>query len=118
MGKYVPPEKMTEAQIRAELDQEFRRWEQISKEGCSDPGWPDGVNMNLVRNHIIYWYRLLRDKLTGDVQLSLFEGGMDLSRERPVPPEVPNGYMVRNGKYPERIERLSAFHRLTFSLDE
>ena len=55
MGKYIPPEQMTVEQIRASIDERFRAWNQIAQHGCSDPGWPDGVNMNLVRNHIIYY---------------------------------------------------------------
>lgn len=53
MGKYIPPEKMTVEQIQDNIDERFRAWNQIAQNGCSDPGWPDGVNMNLVRNHII-----------------------------------------------------------------
>ena len=93
-----------EARLRRELDDSFSRWEQISKEGCSDPFWPDGVNMNLVRNHIIYYYRQLKDIIQRPVQLSLFEGGMDLKGERPIPPRVPDNYMVRNGKHANRLK--------------
>ncbi|MBR2890361.1 MAG: hypothetical protein IKC09_08820 [Oscillospiraceae bacterium] len=103
MGKYIPPEERTEAQIRADLAEDFARWDHLSKEGCSDPFWPDGVNMNLVRNHIIYHYQLLREKIEQPVQLSLFDTGMDLSGERPVPPKVPDNYMVPGGKYPDRL---------------
>ena len=28
-------------------------WKHINEEGCSDPFWPDGMNMNLTRNHIL-----------------------------------------------------------------
>ena len=49
MEKYIPPEKMTVEQIRANIDERFRAWNQIAQNGCSDPFWPDGVNMNLVR---------------------------------------------------------------------
>ena len=101
-SKYMPPEKMTEQQIREELENSYSRWEEIARDGCADAFWEDGVNMNLVRNHIIYWYRLLRDKLDC-VQLSLYEGGMDLSNERPIPPKVPNDYMVPNGKHVNRL---------------
>ena len=62
MSAYIPPEKMTEAQIREQLDAEYKHWDDLKKNGCSDPAWPDGVNLNLVRNHIIYWYRLLRER--------------------------------------------------------
>lgn len=64
MSKYIPPERMTEAQIREEVNREFRRWNELAAGGCRDPHWPDGYNMNLVRNHIIYWYSLLREKMS------------------------------------------------------
>ena len=53
MSRYIPPEEMTEAQIRE--------------------------------------------------QLSMFDAGMDLRNERPLPPEVPDRYMVPTGKYPDRL---------------
>lgn len=36
-------------------------------------------------------------------QLSMFDAGMDLRNERPLPPEVPDKYMVPTGKYPDRL---------------
>ena len=103
MSAYIPPEKMTEAQIRKQLEDEYRRWNDIKKNGCSDPAWPDGVNLNLVRNHIIYFYRFLLERTSKNVQLSMFDVGMDLQDERPLPPEVPNNYIVPNGKYRDRL---------------
>lgn len=99
----IPPEEMSEAQIREQLDAEYKHWDDLKKNGCSDPAWPDGVNLNLVRNHIIYWYRLLRERTSQTVQLSMFDAGMDLRNERPLPPEVPDRYMVPTGKYPDRL---------------
>lgn len=103
MSRYIPPEEMTEAQIREQLDAAYKHWGDLKKNGCSDPAWPDGVNLNLVRNHIIYWYRLLRERTSQTVQLSMFDAGMDLRNERPLPPEVPDKYMVPTGKYPDRL---------------
>ena len=103
MSAYIPPEKMTEAQIREQLDAEYKHWDDLKKNGCSDPAWPDGVNLNLVRNHIIYWYRLLRERTNQTVQLSMFDAGMDLRNERPLPPEVPDRSMVPTGKYHDRL---------------
>jgi len=31
----------------------FKRWELIFREGCHDPFYADGTNLNLVRNHIL-----------------------------------------------------------------
>ena len=78
MAKYIPHEKMTVQQIQAEIDREFQQWNNIACSGCQDPSWPDGVNMNLVRNHIIYWYRLLDEKHVADTQTSLFDSHMPL----------------------------------------
>lgn len=106
MSKYIPPDRMTEEQIREEINQEFRRWNELADGGCHDPHWPDGVNMNLVRNHIIYRYMLLREKMTEPVQLSLFGICEPLERERPIPPEVPDCYMVRDGECPNRLSKV------------
>lgn len=38
----------------AEIRQEAQSWKSIHKDGCSDPTWPDGVNLNLIHNHICY----------------------------------------------------------------
>ena len=103
MGKYIPPERMTEAQIREEVNREFRRWNELAAGGCRDPHWPDGYNMNLVRNHIIYWYSLLREKMSAPVQLSLFAACDPMGGERPIPPKVHDRYMVRDGEYPNRL---------------
>lgn len=48
-------------------------------------------------------YRLLRERTSQTVQLSMFDAGMDLRNERPLPPEVPDRYMVPTGKYPDRL---------------
>ena len=70
MAKRVPPEQMTIQQIQAEIDQAFQQWNDIACNGCQDPGWPDGTNMDLVRNHIIFWYRVVDEKRRADKQLS------------------------------------------------
>ena len=95
MSRYIPPEEMNEVQIREQLDAEYKHWDDLKKNGCSDPAWPDGVNLNLVR--------LLRERTSQTVQLSMFDAGMDLRNERPLPPEVPDRYMVPTGKYPDRL---------------
>ena len=48
MSRYIPPEEMSEAQIREQLDAEYKHWDDLKKNGCSDPAGPDGVNLNLV----------------------------------------------------------------------
>ncbi len=104
MGKYIPFDEMTEEQIQAELDHEFAVWNEIAQNGCSDPSWPDGANMNLTRNHIIYFYRLLRERRRSQTQISLFDAPGE-APQRPVPPEVPERYMVAGCKYSHRLDK-------------
>jgi hypothetical protein len=37
------------------------RWKSIRVNGCNDPGWPDGVNMNLLRNHLMSYKKQIRE---------------------------------------------------------
>lgn len=93
----------TAESIRADALKELERWNVIRKNGSNDPFWPDGVNLNLVRNHIIYANRHLKELSSAPVQLSMFsdcerllnDGSVDLV---PLPPEVPNDFMARKGE--------------------
>ena len=40
-----------------ELKKAYAQWESLYKQGGSDPFYADGVNLNLVRNHILYFKR-------------------------------------------------------------
>ena len=83
--------KTLQEQISAEAN-EIRRgiahWCYMREYGCSDPSWPDGANMNLARNNIIYGKRRLEELCT--------EAGVDLPEEYylPIPPEVSTRYMA------------------------
>lgn len=83
--------------VKAELQRDIDRWHEIERDGSQDPFWPDGVNMNLKRNHIIYQLRRLSELEQRDVQLSMFSddiyGIMDDTR---IPPLVPDNYMVKD----------------------
>ena len=41
--------------------QSYEQWDNIFANGCQDPFWEDGVNLNLVRNHIIYYQNRITD---------------------------------------------------------
>lgn len=71
---------------------EYKWWNEIAKYGCSDPFWPDGTNMNLIRNHIIY----LKNQIIAQAE----EEKKLIPREFywALPPEVPEEYMVKSGK--------------------
>lgn len=46
------------------------RWKSHRENGCGDPFYPDGVNMNLLRNHLISYKRKIRE-LCAQLELPL-----------------------------------------------
>lgn len=89
-----------------QVQAEFARWDHIFAHGCADPSWPDGVNINLVRNHIIYAYRELAETL-GGIQMDLFSPAGFTPEQyglRAIPPKLPNDWMCPTGDYPDRLE--------------
>lgn len=90
--KYTPPTPEQEIEsIRKDIVRELEHWQYLRKYGCQDPFWPDGVNMNLTRNHIIY------DK-TRLLELCQ-DGNLPEEYYLPTPPEVDNDYLARKNKY-------------------
>lgn len=81
------------------IREEIAQWKEINQNGCNDPFWPDGVNMNLTRNHIIYYQRLIREICT--------ENQLPFPEEYyfSPPPEVDKNYMA-NLKQKERVKRI------------
>lgn len=72
---------------------EMEHWQDMFEHGCSDPAWPDGCNLNLVRKHIIAALYSLQDL------------GEDTSGEY-IPPEVADGLMIPAGRLSKvRYER-------------
>jgi|GEM_PF-477430 len=71
----------------AKLQESYDRWEHLYKYGASDPFWEDGVNLNLVRNHILSYRRQIEENPT------LI--GLPEAYKREIPPEVDNRYMAR-----------------------
>lgn len=90
------------------INESFARWDHIYQHGTSDPFWPDGVNANLVRNHIIYFRRQLEEMPRENGQQDLFlaqEVQTALDGLRPVPDKLPDDWMCPTGEYPDRLKR-------------
>lgn len=90
----------TAADYAKDIIKESEIWNYINENGCQDPFWADGVNMNLVRNHIVYAKNQI---------LQLAEKGEEIPEEyyMPTPPEVADNYIVKKNKhYKERSKRL------------
>lgn len=104
MKKKTPEQELKELckEIRSEID----HWDDINRNGCNDPFWSDGCNMNLTRNHIIYDKRRIEE--------ICWENGLPLPEEyyTPTPPEVSNYYMA-NLKNKRRVQMIGNREMLT-----
>ena len=74
----------------------YTRWHTLRTEGGSDPFWSDGVNLNLLRNHIKYAKHQINEHCAkhGLVIPAIYY--------RPMPPEMPNDFYVVTGKHYQR----------------
>lgn len=87
MGRKKEKENLAE-----EMADSFERWEFLMEHGGSDPFWADGTNMNLVRNHIMYYKNKMLDEYGTD-----YEKYPEIFY-RELPPEVDSNYMARAGE--------------------
>ena len=98
LAKTKTPEQKLKA-LRKDIRQEIAHWEDINLNGCSDPFWSDGCNMNLTRDHIIYAKRQIAETCA--------EHDIPIPEEMylPTPPEVSEYYMA-NLKHKRRVEMI------------
>lgn len=103
--KKKTPEQTIKA-LAKDIIREVEAWEYENENGCLDPFWPDGANMNLNRNHIIYDKRRIEEICR--------ENGLPLPEEYyiPTPPEVSDYYMA-NLKNKSRLRRIGNRERIT-----
>lgn len=99
MGKRQKTQEQEIQELCNDIRQEIAHWEDLNENGGQDPFWPDGVNMNLIRNHVIYAKQRLAEICN--------KHGIQLPGEMylPIPPEVNSNYMASMQKK-ERVNRL------------
>lgn len=102
---YIRDEELSKEDLQKKLDQEHEKWLQIARFGSVDPFWPDGMGLNLTRAHILFFSNLIREKEKEGEQISFFDLQTDKHESRPVPPEVPSNFMVKDGAYVDRLNR-------------
>lgn len=73
-----------------ELEKAYVQWQQLYENGDSDPTWPDGVNLDLVRSHIIYFKSQIEENCPLYMADELYL--------RELPPEVDPNYMANPDK--------------------
>lgn len=69
------------------LQEGYDRWEHVYAHGASDPFWEDGCNLNLIRNHIIYY----REKIEETISQEYYPAAYF----KDIPQEVDIKYMAR-----------------------
>ena len=86
--------------LLASHEERYSTWHRYNELGGSDPTWPDGANMNLVRNHIIYDKERLKELIP--------DGNLPAEYYLPTPPVVDNNYLAPKGEYfKQRLKRLN-----------
>ena len=101
-------------ELIADCKREYASWNDIHQNGCRDPCHADGVNLNLVRNHIIY----TKEKIKEYCEQESVEPSPILLME--LPPQVASDFMANAESIKEnakclltRITELPEFTELT-----
>lgn len=99
MKKKSPQETVEE--LAREIRDTIARWKKYKESGCSDPAYPDGLNMNLLRNHVMYYKQKIREICS--------ENNLTLPEEVYLPnlPYVDNNYFAKPQS--ERAQRIMQF---------
>ena len=95
MAKYKPP---TISQLCERIEKTVEIWIDHKHNGCSDPAYPDGLNMNLLRNHVFSYKRQIKEICENS--------SLELPEEYYIPnlPYVDNNYIAKPNS--ERAKRL------------
>ena len=87
-----------EPDYAATLESSYAEWDKLFTKGGSDPSWSDGVNLEIVRNFIIYCKEQLAEQ-----ENSLF--GLPDIYYRELPPKVDPSYMARPDEIRENARK-------------
>ena len=79
--------KHEEIDLENALKERFGRWDDIYKNGASDPFWEDGVNLKFVKQHIIYY--------KSEMERQIKDGNFPEIYFRETPPDIESSYMAR-----------------------
>ena len=92
-------------ELTISCQESYDSWKCIYNGGGSDPFWADGVNLNLVRNHIIYYKRQMQE-ISEEYGCFLPE-----VYYREVPPKVESDYMAETDKILEDALKVKEIFR-------
>lgn len=87
-----------------DLEEEFNCWENLKNYGGRDPFWADRANINLMRNHIIYYKQKIEENYSEKDYPAIYF--------RETPPQVDGEYMARADEIRQNARRtLSIFEQ-------
>lgn len=92
--------KVSLEELIANCEKEYSRWDEIYSNGCRDPCWTDGCNLNLVRNHIISY----RKQIESYCAEKSVESPPILLRE--LPPKLNSDYMAKAEQIREGADKI------------
>lgn len=84
------------------LEERYERYEFVLENGSNDPFWADGINLNLIRNHIIYYKSRLKEMILSDELPEVYH--------RKTPDKVDQDYMAHADKI--RSNAVAALNKL------
>lgn len=74
-------------ELTKELEEKFQHYDEVFKNGCDDPLWTDGVNLNLIRNHIIIGKGIIKEAFPDGEYPDVFY--------KKTPDEIDDDYMAK-----------------------
>lgn len=93
-----------------ELIDGFEKWDVLYNYGGNDPMWSDGVNLNLVRNHIIAYKKRIEETLAPEDYPSIYY--------RDTPPKIEDDYMANSDEIRTTASQILETWKDYFYLDE
>lgn len=94
----------------SELAKDFEHYQYVLQNGTNDPLWSDGINLNLIRNHIIYDKKMIESLFESNCYPELYF--------HPTPHEVDDDLMVNEEMIRQNAKKtLEKFNSYLF-LDE
>ena len=103
--------KYTMEKLENELTLAHARWIKLYKYGGYDPFYADGMGLNLSRNHIIYFKRLMEELMEEEKTTRLFSSNeFPEIYYREIPPEMDYNYMANPEAIRERAREQIALY--------
>lgn len=92
------------------LEERFQHYDEVLENGCDDPLWADGVNLNLIRNHIIIAKRNIEEVFSVEDYPDVYD--------RMTPEKINDDYMAKPDEIREKAKEVLDMFNSYFYVDE